>query len=51
MAASCEGYRRPDDEVAFVYDGDTGTGIYTIDPEGDGSGFDVYCEMTSDGGG
>ena len=30
-----------------------GDGIYVIDPDGDGPGtsFDVYCDMTTDGGG
>ncbi|QFR39777.1 hypothetical protein A9Q91_03205 [Candidatus Gracilibacteria bacterium 28_42_T64] len=31
--------------------GSSDDGIYTIDPEGNGTGFDVYCDMTSDGGG
>ncbi len=31
----------------------TGDGIYKIDPDGDGTNepFDVYCDMTTDGGG
>lgn len=29
----------------------TGNHAYTIDPDGDGSGFSVYCDMTTDGGG
>ncbi len=33
--------------------GSIGDGVYTIDPDGSGSGapFDVYCDMTTDGGG
>jgi len=30
---------------------DTSDGVYTIEPQGDGEPFDVYCDMTSDGGG
>ncbi|MBN2800899.1 MAG: hypothetical protein JXX28_17310 [Deltaproteobacteria bacterium] len=30
---------------------DRGSGLYTIDPEGDGAGFEVYCDMETDGGG
>ncbi|MCF7846946.1 MAG: FG-GAP-like repeat-containing protein [Candidatus Gracilibacteria bacterium] len=29
----------------------TGDGLYTIDPLGTGSGFQAYCDMTTDGGG
>jgi len=31
----------------------TGDGVYSIDPDGDGgnSPFDIYCDMTTDGGG
>lgn len=34
-------------------DSDATSGVYTIDPDGDGgvSGFEVYCEMNEDGGG
>lgn len=33
--------------------GSTGDGVYTIDPDGEGgnAAFDVYCDMTTDGGG
>jgi hypothetical protein len=28
-----------------------GDGVYTVDPAGTGTGFDVWCDMTTDGGG
>ena len=32
--------------------GNTADGVYTINPSGEtGSGFQVYCDMTTDGGG
>jgi hypothetical protein len=27
------------------------SGVYTISPSGDECGFDVYCDMDTDGGG
>lgn len=48
-ARSCNGYRNP--VGVFEYTGDVGTGVYTIDPNGDGVGFEAYCEMAFDGGG
>ncbi len=35
------------------YGDSTGDGVYTIDPDGSGGedSFDVYCDMTTDGGG
>jgi hypothetical protein len=51
-AAACWDYRDPTDGV-HEYSGATGDGRYTIDPDGPGGddGFDVYCDMTTDGGG
>ncbi|MDQ7008722.1 MAG: fibrinogen-like YCDxxxxGGGW domain-containing protein, partial [Candidatus Gracilibacteria bacterium] len=31
--------------------GSSDDGVYIIDPDGDGTGFKVYCDMTTDGGG
>ncbi len=49
-AASCDEYRHPAAPDTY---GSDGTGIYRIDPDGSGpeSAFDVYCDMTTDGGG
>ncbi len=47
-AASCLGYLHP--PAGKVYSGDTGSGVYSIDPTG-GSPFSVVCDMTRDGGG
>jgi hypothetical protein len=47
LAASCLRYRFP--EQPYVYEGSTGDGIYTLSI--DGQPVDVYCDMTTDGGG
>lgn len=51
FARSCYGYRHP--SFGAAYSGLTGDGVYTIDPDGPGGGaaFDIYCDMTADGGG
>jgi hypothetical protein len=46
-AGSCNGYKNPG--AGYSYAGDTGDGAYTI--ESGGETFDVFCDMTSDGGG
>ncbi len=46
-AASCRDYFEP--TAPRAYSGDTGDGIYRIDPAG--TPVDVYCDMSSDGGG
>ena len=51
-AASCDGYRHPAGALQ-VYAGSTGDGVYAIDPDGSGGNppYEVYCDMTTDGGG
>ena len=46
-AASCNAYKNPSD--GHSYDGNTGDGVYRIKPGA--AEFDVYCDMTTDGGG
>ncbi|MFC6049199.1 fibrinogen-like YCDxxxxGGGW domain-containing protein [Methylobacterium hispanicum] len=46
-ADSCHAYRNP--AAPKVYNGATGDGVYRINPQG--VVFDVYCDMTTDGGG
>jgi len=46
---SCDGYRNP--TPPHVYTGSPATGFWTIDPLQDGNTVDVYCDMTTDGGG
>ena len=51
-AAACDGYRFPTD--GHTYSGAIGDGVYRVDPDGDAGAiapFDVYCDMTSAGGG
>lgn len=44
-------YKKSCNEILTASPG-TPSGIYTIDPDGNGSGsFHVYCDMTTDGGG
>ncbi|MDD9971670.1 MAG: fibrinogen-like YCDxxxxGGGW domain-containing protein [Myxococcales bacterium] len=51
VSRSCEDYRRPLGGIRLAVD--PPNGIYTIDPDGEGSSpaFDVYCDMTTDDGG
>ena len=48
FAQSCSGYRNP--TGAAQYSGATGDGVYRIQPQGQAA-LDVYCDMTTDGGG
>lgn len=50
--ATCLGYIKSNTDI-YRYIGATGDGIYRIDPDGSGTiaPFDVYCDMTTDGGG
>jgi hypothetical protein len=47
-AASCKAYLTGD--VTHAYIGDTGSGIYRINPGGAGE-FNAFCDMVNDGGG
>jgi hypothetical protein len=51
FAVSCSEYISP--SAGFAYSGETGDGQYTIDPDGVGGNaeYDVYCDMTTQGGG
>ncbi|TNF24741.1 MAG: hypothetical protein EP329_24410 [Deltaproteobacteria bacterium] len=49
FAASCDAYLNP--PAGYTYTGATGDGIYAIDPDGDGTPIEAYCDMTTDGGG
>lgn len=48
-AVSCNAYRYPTGKG--VYAGETGDGLYWIQPEGAASPYKVYGDMTTDGGG
>lgn len=48
VAKSCYDYRYP--SAPYAYTGNTGNGLYRIQPTGQ-SATDVYCDMTVDGGG
>lgn len=51
-ATSCLGYIKSNTDM-YRYIGANGDGVYRIDPDGSGiiAPFDVYCDMTTDGGG
>ncbi|NDC24902.1 MAG: hypothetical protein EBZ49_12370, partial [Proteobacteria bacterium] len=47
-ATSCDGYRNPPGS-GYTYTGSTGDGVYTIKPAS--TTYNVYCDMTNNGGG
>ena len=47
--AHCDAYRHP--SAGYAYVGNTGSGLYAIDPDGDGNAITVYCDQATDGGG
>jgi len=48
-AANANEYLNP--PIGYSYEGDVGDGLYAIDPDQLGTPFDVYADMTNDGGG
>ncbi len=52
-ACSCNAYRNPADANGYhyLYEGNTGNGLYKIMPQGALLPLDVYCDMETDGGG
>lgn len=46
FAASCAAYRHP--TGGDRYAGDVGDGVYRIDPDGDGTAFDAWCDMETE---
>jgi acyl-[acyl carrier protein]--UDP-N-acetylglucosamine O-acyltransferase len=48
-ASSCYTYRYPVD--GHVYEGNSGNGVYNIDPDGNGTPIQAQCEMLRQGGG
>ncbi len=49
VATSCSDYLDPPN--GYEYSGETGSGRYSIRPTTNISAFEVYCDMTADGGG
>ena len=49
VAASCKDYKNG--AGTYAYRGATGDGVYRVKPTGAASAVDVYCDMTTDGGG
>lgn len=50
-AVSCNAYLNPSPSSKYRYKGATGDGVYTIQPVGQPTPFNVLCDMTTDGGG
>lgn len=49
-AASCAAYKTPSDAL-YAYSGDTGDGVYSIQPAGASAAYPVYCDQTTGTGG
>lgn len=51
FARTCNAYKNPTNP--YIYTGNTGDGVYWIDPDGVGGNaeFKAYCDMTMDDGG
>jgi len=51
IAKNCNAYRFPVSNSGYSYIGDTGDGVYRIQPNSSLAAIDVYCDMTTSGGG
>jgi hypothetical protein len=53
FARSCYAYLVPIPGTGYSYAGQTGSGVYTVQPDGPvgNASFNAYCDMTANGGG